>query len=293
MLLADLNFENVYSDIMEDEMHAKFTPEEQAAFMEAVENAYCNLDQVISRYDQDAAGNFPNRNLAKLMHYLSTYSGGERALWFTLNQDIFMERQFHWRATGAPPFEQKFYTGLSLQLTPTSIQLPSPEASQEMLNAQLEKSSGDHAGTSYIKLHGSYCWKSWTDRSGMVLGINKADVIDDEPLLKCYFELFKSVIAEGGRKLLIIGYGFRDLHVNRILLNGIMTHGLELFIIHPKSPEAFQKALQEACAPDTGAPKKIWEAVRGYFPYTLYDIFHGNSDADTVAWREIRQSFKR
>lgn len=294
-LLADLNFENVYSDIMEDEEHERFSSQEQAAFMEAVENAYINLDQAISRYGQESAWHFPKRHLGKLMHHLSNYSGNERALWFTLNQDIFMERHFQWRATGAPPFaEPRFYTDMGCRLTPPAIKLPSPEASQEMLQQQLETSASGHVGPAYIKLHGSYCWKSWTDRPGMVLGINKQNVIDDEPLLKCYFDLFKSVITDGGRKLLLIGYGFRDLHVNRILLDGVMSHGLELFIIHPKPPDVFKKALWEAMTPQSkGSPKRIWAAIRGYFPYSLFDVFHGNSDADTVAWREIKASFKR
>lgn len=294
LLLNDLNFENVYSVVMEDEEHEQFSDEEQDALMTAIENAYRNLDQQISRYNQESVGYFPQRNLAKLVHHLSTYSGSERALWFTLNQDIFMERHFHWRATGAPAFQADFYGSRSMQLTPAPIRLPSPETSQEMLNQQLDGSVTMHAGPSYIKLHGSYCWQSWTDRPGMVLGMNKETVIEDEPLLQCYFDLLKSVIQDGGRKLLIIGYGFRDIHVNKMLLDGVMSHGLELFVIHPAPPDRFKKAFWEALEPlSKGAPKRMWRGLRGYFPYNLHQVFHGNSGADTVAWREIKESFRR
>ena len=40
----------------------------------------------------------------------------------------------------------------------------------------------------------------------------------------------------------------------------------------------------------TGGPKKVWESIRGYFPYTLEEIFR--TDHDTVPWREIRATIE-
>ena len=78
----------------------------------------------------------------------------------------------------------------------------------------------------------------------MVIGRNKAEDINREPLLRWYFSLFEEVIYEGNKKMLIIGYGFRDEHVSNILLKGVQEHGLSLYVINPSDPEKFKDILE-------------------------------------------------
>ena len=232
-LLKMTNFEDAYSKVLESD---QFDEEERTAFKDAIEHAYNLLDEEISRYKPSSPSYFNLNHMAKLFFLLSEYAGDERALWFTLNQDLFLERHKNWRIAGAPDFQQEFYH-LPLRNKPNPIHLPSPQISQAQLEVALTNGVKNYAGPAYIKLHGSYCWKSWTGEPGMVLGINKEKFIEKEPLLKCYLKVFKKALNRESAKLIIIGYGFRDAHINRLLLKAIQEHGLNLYIINPRDPE--------------------------------------------------------
>ncbi len=75
-------------------------------------------------------------------------------------------------------------------------------------------------------------------------------------------------MSKPNRRLLIIGYGFRDKHINDVILNSI--NDLELFLIYPKSPEDFYNGTL-----DTNDKKRIWDEAkrRRYYENTLEDIF--------------------
>jgi hypothetical protein len=66
------------------------------------------------------------------------------------------------------------------------------------------------------KLHGSV---DWVDRAGdlLVIGGGKQETIDSTPILKEYFTRFWQDLTTPGACLMIIGYGFRDPHINEFL----------------------------------------------------------------------------
>ena len=70
-----------------------------------------------------------------------------------------------------------------------------------------------------MKLHGSRGWLSHHGSDAMVMGTQKASIIEKEPLLKWYFSLFAEVINRPDTGLLIAGYGFRDEHINLCIVN--------------------------------------------------------------------------
>lgn len=288
-LRANFDFEEVYSDVLES---GNYNEDERTAFRGAVEHAYRSLDGEITRFDNSHPDFFEPRNMGSKLSFLaSQYHGNERSIWFTLNQDIFMERFFGWRATAAPEFERSFY-GSRACPAPSPIQLPRPETvTQEWLAQEIARTLQNHVGPAYIKLHGSHSWLSWDGSPGMVLGINKETSIEKEPLLKAYNQLFRSSLFQADMKLLVIGYGFRDRYINTILLQGILEHGLELFVINPKNPRGFRQYLDESIGKQSsGSAKRVWSSIRGYFPYSLKQIFYDNTD--TNAWREIKDTIQ-
>lgn len=99
----------------------------------------------------------------------------------------------------------------------------------------------------YIKLHG--CTNIVTeDGDLMVMGCNKEDLINSHYLLRYYFDIFKDKLFESQGRLLIIGYSFRDKHVNSVLMEAI-ERGLKFYICDP-STELNLKNIVE----------NIWEA---------------------------------
>jgi hypothetical protein len=152
---------------------------------------------------------------------------------------------------------------------------------------EMEKVKASLCNASYIKLHGSYGWISSRGGNQMVIGKNKSEDISKEPLLNWYSGLFQDLIYEGNKKLLVIGYGFGDDHINDILLKGIQEHGLSLYVINPTDPESFKNRLEGKPSHSNIYEKskysKIWEGVKGYFPYSLRQIFPPDQSETTVA----------
>jgi hypothetical protein len=135
--------------------------------------------------------------------------------------------------------------------------------------------SRDVRGFSYVKLHGSMHWRSSRNAAAMVLGVAKEEQIDKEPLLHYYFELFETAINRPNVVICIVGYGFRDAHINRRLARAVSEHGARLVVVSPDAPEALSERLLLAGA-DGG--ELLWGAI-DHWPYSLVDMFPQRSSA--------------
>lgn len=278
LLLSDFDFESVYS--------AKMSRGEETikVIREAVEAAYKDLDETVKNwgFNHDNPTALNTYGLGELFNFISS-KGSDKGWFFTLNQDLYMERKNGYRSPGAsfgqPSVDKDGGGGVKLVTLPDQ--------------AGIEKAKSVLNNASYIKLHGSYGWISSHGGNQMVIGKNKASDIDQEPLLKWYFEIFQNLIYEGGKKLLIIGYGFADNHINDILLKGVQEHDLNLYVINPTDPETFKNKLEGKPAHlvsyEVSKYIKIWDGVKGYFPYTLRQIFPPDQSKTTI-FQEIKKS---
>ena len=106
----------------------------------------------------------------------------------------------------------------------------------------------------------------------MIIGTTKERMIGEHPLFAWYLEAFKWAIARGNQKLLIIGYGFRDEHINRVLLEGVQNHGLRLYILTITPLD--QLRLEMTNGNYWALP--LLDGIMGYYPYPLSDVFPGD-----------------
>lgn len=110
----------------------------------------------------------------------------------------------------------------------------------------------------------------------MVIGRGKETRIMQEPLLSWYLETFESVLSEEGRKLLVIGYGFRDPHINEVIARCVGKHGLDLYILSPLSPETFEHHLKLHAFGSSNDSRSLsgvlWRGLAGYFQGNLTDV---------------------
>jgi hypothetical protein len=68
----------------------------------------------------------------------------------------------------------------------------------------------------------------------------------------------------------VIGYGFRDLHINAVIAQSIrQPQGLKLYVISPQSPEAFKNELLKDGDEDK---KTLWQGLTCYWPRELKDV---------------------
>jgi len=137
-----------------------------------------------------------------------------------------------------------------------------------------------------IKLHGSYNWKSFDGTQKMVIGRGKTEQIQEEPLLRCYFKLFKKVLFQHQRRLLIVGYGFGDEHINHIIADAVRDYELKIFIISPDSPNDFKSKLIKKTNGEY-----LWQGISGYFQHRLIEIFPEDSNIPTQASRNLYNNF--
>lgn len=282
ILKDDFNYESVFQKVLCRE----YTSELKEAMKASVNNAYGHLDEVIRGYRGLPTSSYPIHihGVSKLLNRFAG-EGSERGYFFTLNQDLFIER---WCIGDEPlqvPGFRSHLPGLSSNrsrpLTQEDIvSVPTADTLSGFITkdaASVSSSGRFH----YVKLHGSMNWRTSDGSNAMVIGGDKLEQISKEPILKWYFETFERVLSRRDRRLLIIGYGFRDPHVNEIISRAIENNGLRWYVISPMDPELFKEELY-----NQPNGKKLWGGLAGYFPYMLKDVYPADQ-TQTVAAKEI------
>lgn len=276
LLRSNFDFETVYSEIINSE---HYSSEQKGQFQNIIKKAYEDMDKMLTQYVFTGSDPY-GINTYGVNKLLGSFAGtaGETGAHFTLNQDLFMERQTKRQPLGLATLKYKDYLD-QIQTgridTSRSVQLPGTTFLEEFKTKHLS-STGD---LFYIKLHGSFGWGSVHGGDQMVLGTNKYEDIVKEPLLAWYFELFEKALYRQEIKLLIIGYGFKDLHINKILVKAIQEYGIQLYVISPEDPEKFKNRIigKPSTEGILWTPNEqgaaIWEGVVGYFPHFLREIF--------------------
>jgi hypothetical protein len=272
-----LNFEVVYHDVQSSK---KYNPEQKSALTQAVGRSYRQMDEIL----RTSPANNP---VAACRGLVRRFSGSrhKRTLGFvfTLNQDLLVERFYvnedvekmmaipalhrpEWFRCDVGPFFGE-NDGGELKLPDELVVNQEEERLWTKFTSQLM----------YVKLHGSFGWRSQDGSDVMVIGHEKLGAIRKEPLLKWYLALFEDVLNRGQRKLLAVGYSFRDEHVNDIIVKAIRNSKLQLYILSPKQPIDFRSELFSLPKPRYHVTE-IWNSLGGYFPGTVDDFYNeGNS----------------
>jgi SIR2-like domain len=153
---------------------------------------------------------------------------------FTLNQDTLLEQKYassniihgsngRWKGLLSPGLGVEMFDG-----KPTQIMRPLPPFKiQDKVQP-------------YYKLHGSSNWRDGAS-SLLIMGENKGTQIDGVALLDWYRQQFREMLSRQGARLMIIGYGFRDLHINEIIVRGTQK-GAKIFIVDPSGVDALRQA---------------------------------------------------
>jgi phosphatidylserine/phosphatidylglycerophosphate/cardiolipin synthase-like enzyme len=68
------------------------------------------------------------------------------------------------------------------------------------------------------------------------MGGAKVREIGQTPILNWYAKVFEETLTAANSKLMIVGYGFRDEHINAAIARAV-ERGLRLFIIAPEGAE--------------------------------------------------------
>jgi hypothetical protein len=278
MLRGPLNYESIYHEVQSE---PAYPDAQKTALARAIRRAYDEMDQIVYQ-----------RNTTRPIHsayelcrcFITRFAppNPERSFFFTLNQDLLIERFFSNSSSAIIQLpglhHEKWFNGrLGEQLdTGDFVTLPDERQVEQFKRIFWNKGTGNFV---YVKLHGSYGWMAKDSSEAMVIGHEKTGMIARDPLLAWYSSLFEQVLHEGDRNLLVIGYGFGDEHINSTIKNAICNSGLKLFVISPKAPEDFRRDLcgVSSCNKELKPHgQELWNGLHGYFSARVTDFYVEN-----------------
>jgi hypothetical protein len=272
---TDFDYEKIFEEVMKGE---KYSKEEKHTINECLLESYKSMDQriVTNGYLYGSKVCIDSNALESFIRDLAS-GQKEKGFFFTLNQDISIERYFR-TAIITPCIER--INELDGSLKQGSFKnswfrkVPDEEG---LVERRLDKEGRwKNEKVYYIKLHGSFNWKDSGDNELMVIGTSKLEDIDKEPILKWYLDIFKDVLSMPNRRLLIIGYGFRDKHINDVIVNSINQYGLKLHINYHKDRKTFENDTLAFVSSDSDK-EAISGAISCYYGEDLMTIFRHNN----------------
>ena len=177
-------------------------------------------------------------------HLIGTFLDRFDAI-FTLNQDLLLERHYLDNDLSQP----RGWLRWNGRTTP-GIKPPPPRGDRDPTPPLARMQVPDHPANlweqrdkqPYYKLHGSINWIASVDVQTrlLIMGGNKSDEINQYPLLTWYHKQFDEYLARSTR-LMVIGYSFSDMHINRAILKAAAKGTLRLFIIDPQGVDILNK----------------------------------------------------
>ena len=168
-------------------------------------------------------------------HQIDTFLARFDAI-FTLNQDVLLEQHYTSDCVllGSGP---KRWNGLDL---PGMDRHPPQDAMHERSWAR-STWTPRHDGNFQVargaqpiyKLHGSSNWARADGLPLLIMGGGKALEIELNPVLAAYAKEFEKRLSSGDARLMTIGYGFRDEHINEVIFRAV-EKGLTFFVVDPR-----------------------------------------------------------
>lgn len=287
VLRGNLNYELAYAHVIGGE----YSQKEKDYFTKCLMQAYEDLDHSLCWLTNDKRG-----LLQPLRTFIDLFAGeeAERGFVFTLNQDLLVERFYsnHNFLLQIPSLHHTdWFIGTAVRADFPQVEIPP--------NQQLERDKGKFwskgKGTQnfcYLKLHGSFGWRSLINKNAMVIGSDKTGSIANEPLLKWYLELFREVLNSKDQTLVVVGYGFRDDHINSIIADA-SKQGLRLHVISPLQVSEFKNILISTgsiVTKPTHRGNEIWEMLDGYYCESVVQMFPESNKHATAIGRTFLQN---
>ncbi len=212
---------------------------------------------------------------------------------FTLNQDVFLEH--HYANDNVALTGRKKWTGIEvpgMRRTPPQDSLNGNSWSHSTWTPLPEREFKVNARSQPIyKLHGSSNWIRADSQPLLIMGGAKMREIGQTPILNWYAKVFDESLSTGNTKLMVIGYGFGDDHINAAIVRGV-ENGLKLFIVNPEGAAIARMLNQTRVSGQiierTQLEKMIEESLVGASRRGLRDTF----GQDSVEFSKLMRFFQ-
>jgi SIR2-like domain len=261
LLRKHINFETA----LEEAEEQGFSEQDRASLRVAVRRAFDLHDRNLA----DAKGPWAGDEIFSAFLDRFVFEGRSTFL-FTLNQDLLLERRIRpqkaqivlpglhrqpWWFSGPRP-----YAGMA-DIGPTSVSVTTPS----------DDLGFEATACYYLKLHGSMDWVLPDGKGLLIVGGGKQEAINRHEILKRYNESFRAACGLGGVRLMVIGYGFQDRHINFLLQDAATNADLKLFIVDVAPPLVMRELMNRGGTPG------LWNAVVGYTTRPFLEVVGGRT----------------
>ncbi|WP_343618920.1 SIR2 family protein [Ralstonia sp.] len=247
------NFEEVLGELQREwRQHQQAAHRERLDLMErAVKASFDDMNAMLAaRPGLEFQGNGPNFVHRSITGFLTRFDAI-----FTLNQDLLLELfyvprdpRINVQYPGMTPPPNFWNLRPEEKLAADWRPRPDPEYRVEPRSQPI------------FKLHGSVNWRSEDGNDLLVMGARKVEAIAGSALLTRYADEFRARLRERGSRLMTIGYGFGDEHINRAIVDAAEAdETFAMFVVNPSGRQALRPRNDVGQIPQ---PRRAIEEVR-------------------------------
>ncbi len=243
------NFEQVLGEIRQEANRGVTAQRRFERLQQAVLATFDEMNQMLATQQFEFTVSVPDR-------WLVTFLSEFDAI-FTLNQDLFLEMHYVPGKTieSARKWRTVAYPGIVLPTNWTDV-MPTDRLTPVLFaTGTIEHDPQDQP---IYKLHGSVNWQTEDGSRIVVIGGSKDASIRGSSLLSGYLEAFRKCLSAGDTKLMVIGYGFADDHVNELLTDASLYRGLQTYLVNPAGLSIFDPPANALITP----PNNVFKALR-------------------------------
>ena len=273
-------FEAALAELLEERSPAgRREPELLVRFQEAVSQMFADMDTAFAAVPFE----WSNQIKQQVAPFLTRFDAI-----FTLNQDLLLERHYHndnvslmsngkWSGWSIPGMQRQGSDSPPLTNPNLDMMVPLSDSDFEVaVNSQ-----------PYFKLHGSSNWFASATDNVMVIGGNKQPSIDRYRILKFYSQQFHEYLNRPNTRLMVIGYGFGDNHINNMIVNAANVGGLSIFLIDPMGIDVVDKNQNATIYHPDAMAEALWPKIIGASRRPLSATF----SIDVVEHNKVMQFF--
>ena len=231
-MLNRLNFEDALTEVQREYLHRRTAESEQRLVL--LQNALSNMFDRMNRQFQSQPFEFSNDVSRSLQKFLVRFDAI-----FTLNQDMLLE--IHYRNENVVIWHGTRWQGWEMPgLRPLPLADPMDRAAAKWRPEEPFRSNANMQP--YYKLHGSTGWETIDGQRLLVVGRDKTGTIARHPILHWTYQRFEECVRRRPTRVMIIGYGFGDDHINQTLIDAHQTGTLVLiYLVHPRGRAILNK----------------------------------------------------
>lgn len=231
-LLNRMNFEDALARIQEDYLHSRTAETERRLLV--LQEAISDMFSRMNDHFQSQVFEFSNDVARSVKKFLVRFDAI-----FTLNQDLLLET--HYRPEDAVLWHQTRWGGTEMPgLRPLPLIDPFDRTSAKWRPEQPFQSNPNMQP--YYKLHGSTGWETMDGHPLLVIGRDKTGTIARHPILHWTYQRLEESLGKRPTRLMIVGYGFGDDHINQTLIDAHQAGTLALmYLVHPSGKAILNK----------------------------------------------------